>query len=213
MFSVLSAELTFRQKEILSFISGNLEEKGYPPTIREIAARFGIVSLNAVRVHLKALEKKRLISLDKGRSRGICLLRPVSGDFRESKSMRIPHAFPLLGKIAAGKPSLAVEGRDDYISIDNEYFGCADNLFLLRVAGSSMDPEIRDGDMVVVIPAVTAKTGDIVVALIEDEATVKKLILKPDRIILRPLNPAYSDIELSGDFSINGKVVGVIRRY
>lgn len=194
--------VTPRQKEIFEFLLDFIEERGRPPTIREIASHFRIVSLNAVRVHLKALEKKKFISLEKGCSRGITITRPEHGQ----------PELPLVGKIAAGAPLLAVEHREDSAVLESSFWGSDRNLFLLRVSGESMAPYILDGDLVVVKPQTDASAGDIVVALVDGEATVKKLMHRSGRIVLHPLNRAYEDIEPQEDVTINGKVVGVIRK-
>jgi repressor LexA len=194
--------VTPRQKEIFEFLLDFIEERGRPPTIREIASHFRIVSLNAVRVHLKALEKKKLISLEKGCSRGITITR-----FTPSQS-----ELPLVGKIAAGAPVLALEHREDSAVLKSAFWGSDENLFLLQVSGESMAPYILDGDLVVVKPQANASSGDFVVALIDGEATVKKLMHRSGRIVLHPLNTSYEDIEPQEDMTINGKVVGVIRK-
>jgi repressor LexA len=194
--------VTPRQKEIFEFLLDFIEERGRPPTIREIASHFRIVSLNAVRVHLKALEKKKFISLEKGCSRGITITRLEHGQ----------PELPLVGKIAAGAPLLAVEHREDSAVLESSFWGSDKNLFLLRVSGDSMSPYILDGDLVVVKPQTDASAGDIVVALIDGEATVKKLMHRSGRIVLHPLNRAYEDMEPQEDVTINGKVVGVIRK-
>ncbi len=198
--------VTPRQQDIFRFLLAFARENGYPPTIREIASHFHIISLNAVRVHLRALEKKGLISVEKGRSRGIHI---ADGAREESPLL----GLPLLGRIAAGTPALAIEERGDTISLDSSFWSSGEPLFLLMVKGASMEPELRDGDLVVVKPQTHARHGDIVVALIDDEATVKTLHYRGPHPVLHPVNPAYSVIEPGENFSINGKVVGVIRKY
>jgi len=202
----MPSTVTTRQQDIFSFLLSFAREKGYPPTIREIASHFHIISLNAVRVHLRALEKKGLISVEKGRSRGIHIT--------DRTHEEIPlQGLPLLGRIAAGTPALAAEERGDTITLDCSFWSCGEPLFLLMVKGDSMEPELREGDLVVVKPQSHARQGDIVVALIDDEATVKTLHYRGHHPVLHPINPAYSIIEPGDNFSINGKVVGVIRKY
>jgi repressor LexA len=202
----MTATVTPRQKDIFNFLLSYARERGYPPTIREIASHFNIISLNAVRVHLRALERKKLITLEKGRSRGIQLASP---SLLESG---LP-GLPLMGKIAAGAPTLAEGHREDTIALNSLFRESSEPLYLLRVRGDSMAPEIQDGDLVIVKPQSSADTGDIVVALIEGEATVKTLLWKSGRPILHPLNPSYADLEPGENITINGKVMGIIRKY
>ncbi len=190
--------LTERQREILGFIHSYASEKGYPPTIRQIGARFGIKSPNGVKDHLKALERKGEIKLEPNTARGIDLLgRRNSG-------------IPLIGRIAAGAPILAAESVEDYLTIE-KIFPIDGRCFALKVKGDSMIEEgIHNGDIVIVRPQSSAENGDIVVALIEDEVTVKTLFRDRGRIRLQPANPAHSPIVVR-DVEIKGRVIGVIR--
>ncbi|MDQ7823750.1 MAG: transcriptional repressor LexA [Candidatus Eremiobacteraeota bacterium] len=201
----MTKNITPRQKEIFDFLFQFTEERGYPPTIREIASHFRIISLNAVRVHLKALERKKLITVENSRSRGIHIHNSYSPEGQ----------LPIVGRIAAGTPMAAVEEKEDLVSLDGSFWGSADSpLYLLKVKGDSMDPEIQDGDLVVVRHQRHALPGDIVVALIEGEATVKKLVRRPGGdFVLHPLNPSYQDIEPGERLALSGKVVGIIRKY
>ncbi|MGV8118537.1 MAG: transcriptional repressor LexA [Candidatus Xenobiia bacterium LiM19] len=201
----MSQTVTQRQKAVFDFIVEYARENGYPPTIREIALHFRIVSLNAVRMHLKALERKKLITLEHC-SRGIHINTAAISDTAAA-------GLPLAGRIAAGSPIPAIENRDENVVLDASFWGSGESFFLLRIKGGSMDPELKDGDYVVVKPQSYASLGDIVVAIIDGEATVKELARKNSRIFLRALNYDYDDIYPEGDFTINGKVVGVIRRY
>jgi len=192
-------EMTARQKKVLDFIYDFARENGYPPTIRQIGEQFGIKSPNGVADHLKALERKGEIRLESGAARGIELLR------------RRQEGIPLVGRIAAGEPILAAENIEDHITIER-MFPVDGKCFALRVKGASMIGDgIRDGDIVVVRPQRTAQNGDIVVALLGDEATVKKFYREGRRIRLQPANPDYDPIYAT-EIEICGKVIGVIRQ-
>jgi repressor LexA len=192
-------ELTRRQKEILDFIYEFAKDNGWPPTIRQIAMHFGIKSPNGVADHLKALERKGEIRIASGTARGIEMLR------------RQEQGIPLVGRIAAGEPILAAENIEDYVTIER-MFPVDGKCFALRVKGASMIGDgIRDGDIVVVRPQKTADNGDIVVALIEDEATVKRFYREGRRIRLQPSNPDYDPIYATA-VEIRGRVIGVIRQ-
>lgn len=191
-------ELTKRQRQILDYIYEYAAEEGYPPTIRQIGANFGIRSPNGVADHLKAIERKGEIKLRKNTARGIELLKsPQKG-------------IPLIGRIAAGEPILAAENIDDYIAIER-MFPIDGKCFALRVKGESMkDSGILDGDIVVVRSQSVAKNGDIVVAIIDDEATVKFFYREKHSIRLQPANEDYAPI-YSKNIEIRGIVIGVIR--
>ena len=196
--------LTDRQQAILDFIEQNVNEEGFPPTIAEIAAAFGVRSTNSIRGHLQALARKGAIELVPSASRGIRLLKASGGD-----------GLPLVGRVAAGKPILAEEHIEDYCRLDPELFrGRAD--YLLRVHGMSMrDAGILDGDLLVVQRTLRADSGQIVVARIGDEATVKRLRLDGGKAFLEPANPDFAVMEIdlqSEALAIEGIVVGVIRR-
>ncbi|MCE1246899.1 MAG: transcriptional repressor LexA [Firmicutes bacterium] len=199
-------KITGRQKQVLDFIRHTIDMRGYPPTVRDIASHLSIISLNAVRVHLSALEKKGYISVEANTSRGIRLLL--------EENPQIPSSvIPLVGKIAAGPLSAAIEDREGGMVMDQEFWGSTDELFLLRVKGDSMEPHIHPGDLVVVRRQQNADPGDIVAALIEDEATVKQLVKSGGKLRLHAFNPAYQDIEIGDNFKINGKVTGLIRKF
>jgi len=192
-------ELTERQKEILEFIYEFAQENGYPPTIRDIGDHFGIRSPNGVADHLKALERKGEISLRSNTARGIELLKPPR------------KGIPLVGRIAAGAPILAAENIEDYLTIE-KIFPVDGRCFALRVKGDSMTGDgIHDGDIVVVRPRQTARNGDIVVAILDDEATVKRFYKEKSRVRLQPANSKYKPI-FGRDVEIRGQVIGVIRR-
>jgi len=199
-------KITGRQKQVLDFIRQTIDQRGYPPTVRDIASHLDIISLNAVRVHLSALEKKGFISVEANTSRGIRLLL-------EEGVTPPSSVVPMVGRIAAGPLSAAIEDREGGMVMDQEYWGNTDELFLLRVKGDSMEPHIHQGDLVVIRRQATANPGDVVAALIDDEATVKQLINSGGILRLHAFNPAYPDIEVGDNFKINGKVTGLIRKF
>jgi repressor LexA len=196
--------LTDRQQAILEFIQQSVAEAGFPPTIAEIAVAFDVRSTNSVRGHLQALARKGVIELVPSASRGIRLLKPVA-----------EKGLPLIGRIAAGQPILAEEHIEGYCQIGSELFHRHAD-YLLRVNGMSMrDAGILDGDLLVVQRTPQASSGQIVVARIGDEATVKRLRLDGAKAVLEPANPDFAaiEIDLQQDMLvIEGIVVGVIRQ-
>ncbi len=192
--------LTPRQRDIYNFIKEKILNRGYGPTVREIGAGFKIRSPNGVMCHLKALEKKGLISREAHMSRAIQLAEPLSKT-----------SLPLAGRIAAGSPLMAVE-QQDQVDFSN-LFG-SDNQFCLKVTGNSMiEAQIADGDYVVVRKQKTCRDGDIVVALIDgEEATLKRFYKEAHRVRLEPANSSMQPIYAT-DVQIVGVVTGVIRRY
>lgn len=199
------------QEKILTYITETIRDHDRSPTIREIGEVFGIASTNGVRYHLSVLEEKGYIKRERGISRGIEWREHHARTGTRSNS----HEIPLLGQVAAGRPILAVENIDGVIAVD-EMLTRSKECFALRVSGDSMKGAgIFDGDVVVVNPQPTAKSGDIVVALLDDEATVKKYVRERGRVVLRPENPDYDDIVLdrrSGDAQVLGRVVGLMRK-
>jgi len=199
-------ELTERQHQVLKFIVEMIEERGLPPTIREIGERFGISSTLGVWRHLRALERKGYIKRREGQARGIELITE-----RVRKLFFGRRHIPLVGRVAAGKPILAVENIEGFLSLEELFPEEGD--FALRIQGDSMkDAGILPGDIVVVRQQPTADIGEIVVALVnEEEATVKRLAQVKGELYLEPANPRYRPIPAEGA-EIVGKVVGVIRR-
>ncbi|MFH1278806.1 MAG: transcriptional repressor LexA [Candidatus Eisenbacteria bacterium] len=199
--------LTTRQQEIYDYLVEYYRENGYPPTIREIGFRFGIRSTKGVVDHLTALERKGHIRRVMGKSRAVELLGPV---LEEGNA-----GVPLIGRIAAGAPLLAEENVEDRITIDPSFLQGKDE-FLLRVNGESMiEAHIADGDLILVRPANEARNGEIVVALIGDEATVKRFYRKGNRVELHPENRTMPPIVVDptdGEFRIVGKVTGLFRK-
>jgi len=198
-------DLTARQRQVLDAIVDYRAERGYLPSIRELRRMLGVSSLRGVTIHLDALERKGWIERE-STSRSIRVLGPERswGHFR---------SIPLLGTIAAGVPLLAVGNVEGHIPFPADMVGRSDELFALRVRGDSMlGDHILDGDLVIVERRQTAENGQIVAALIGDEATVKRLDMRSTPPRLLPSNPAYEPIALdSEDSRILGRVVGLIR--
>lgn len=200
--------LTRRQEQILDFIRSEIHRRGYPPSVREIGEAVGLSSSSTVHAHLSALEKHGYIRRDPTKPRALEVL-----DFRDTErgvDPRAVTAVPLVGSVAAGQPILAAENIEATLPLPAEFAG--ESTFILRVRGDSMiEAGILDGDFVVVRQQATADNGDIVVALIEDEATVKRFYREADRIRLQPENSAMEPIYVR-DARILGKVVALFRR-
>jgi repressor LexA len=209
-------KLTDRQEDILTFIKQFTLESGYPPTLREIGKHFQISSTFGVKRHLEALVKKGFINIESNASRGISLIRKNSEDFID-RSIRDDDAFvkiPVVGRVAAGIPINAVENLEGSLVVDPSFLKKAEDAFALRVKGDSMiNAGINDKDLVIVSPREQAKNGDIVVAMLNDEATVKKFEFINNKIRLIAENNAYLPIEVKreDDFKLIGKVKGVVR--
>ena len=198
--------ITDRQQAIYDFICAAIDKRGLPPTMREIGEEFGIRSTNGVEGHLAALERNGLIARHRGKSRGISM--PA----RERPAV----AIPLLGRVAAGIPVLSPENRAGDVLVDLTLFSLrsAHNLFALKVKGDSMvNAHIVDGDTLLVRAQASARDGDIVVALVDGEATVKRFFLGKSQVRLQPENSAMKPLLLDrGEFLIMGKAVGILRR-
>ena len=202
----MSKELTKRQRDVLDFIAEMIQENGFPPTIREIGNKFKISSTNGVRAILSALTQKGYIRRKPLVSRGIELQTQSKTSFT---------IVPLLGRIAAGLPILAVENIEGSIAVDRSFLPSGD-IFSLKVVGDSMkDSGIFDGDYVLAKMQPTADKGDVVVAVIGEEATVKKYFPEKNRVRLVPANPVFEPIIVdrkSPEFRIAGKVIGLLRK-
>jgi len=198
--------LTGRQREILDFLVRCVREDHYTPTVREIADHFGMRSTNAARGHLEALERKGVLSRRAGASRGIQLSDEVLAQAREG--------VPVVGRVAAGTPITAVENLEGYLEFDS-LFRHPERLYALRVQGDSMiDAGIWHGDYVLVEQAETVPDGAIGVAIVDEEATVKRIRRRADHVELAPANPAYKPVKVDPDatgFRTGGRVVGVHR--
>ncbi len=202
----MSVKITERQQAIYDFIRAAVNSRGIPPSMREIGEKFGIRSTNGVEGHLAALARSGLITREKGKSRGISLqarVRPVA-------------PVPVLGRVAAGAPVLSPENREGEVLVDLSVFSLrsSQNLFALKVKGESMiDAHILDGDTLLARVQATAQNGDIVVALVDGEATVKRFFAEKNRVRLQPENSAMKPIYVDrGEFRIIGRAVGVIRK-
>lgn len=202
--------LTERQRKILEHIRSTVETRGYPPSVREIGEAVGLNSPSSVHAQLATLASKGLLRKDPTRPRAISVA-PAPADRAHKPSARM-REVPLVGQIAAGRPLLAEENLEDTLSLPQDLVG-AGTLFALTVRGDSMvNAGIFDGDTVVVRQQETSEEGEIVAALVDgDEATVKRLRRKGDRVLLEAENPAYEPIE-ADEVRILGKVVSVLRR-
>ncbi len=205
----MKTELTERQKTILDFIESFIEANGFPPTLREIGKEFDIASTFGVKRHLDSLVSKGYIQVGSNSSRAISLLKKEKVVIAEEQA-----SVPIIGRVAAGSPILAQENMEGSIAVDPSMFRNWGNCFALRVKGDSMvNAGIYEKDIIIVNQQKDAYDGEIVVAMINDEATVKRLKHEKNRILLIPENNNYTPIEVTGDneFSIIGKVVGVFR--
>ncbi len=207
-----------REQAILDMIAGSVRDQGRPPTIREIGEAFGIASTNGVRYYLDRLEKAGKIRRDRWTSRGIELQGPAPVKAipeRSAPSIRNALEIPLLGRVAAGAPILAEENIEDVLIVDGAFVRPGKH-FALRVRGDSMkNAGILDGDVVIVHHDAPVRSGEIAVAVIGDEATVKRYFPRRDKVLLIPENEDYEPIEVrpsDPDFRLAGKVVGVFRR-
>ena len=224
----MTEPLTDRQEKILSFIKKSIQDQGYPPTIREIGEHFGIRSTNGVNDHLKALERKGYLLRGELKSRALSVIeggRSQAGRFPRLARRELSAVgdgdvveVPVVGKVAAGEPILAQENITDHVRIDSVLLGDGGRkVFALRVSGDSMIGDgIFDGDYIFVRKQLHAGVGEIVVAMIEDEATVKRFYPEGDRVRFQPSNPRLKPIYVSReDFretQIIGVVVGVYRK-
>lgn len=204
-------ELTKRQSQILEYIKTFYRKHGMPPTVRELGDRFKMKS-SSMFDHLAAIQKKGFIKRTSNKSRSLELQEYIGN------KRIVPSAseIPILGRVAAGKPLLAVENIEDTLALDKSWIPGGD-IFALRVKGDSMiDAHILDGDVVLVKKQTQAGNGDIVVAMVGDEATVKSFYKERNRIRLQPQNKSMDPIYVSfqsEDFQILGKVTGVLRKY
>jgi repressor LexA len=228
-----TSQLTERQLEVLRFIATEIEDKGYPPTIREIGEALGIASTNGVNDHLKALERKGYLQRDPVKSRALIptsAAREALGDRggdgdkvvsllarRELKGSGRLVEIPIIGRVAAGQPILAQEQVEDTVQVDSFFLGTSKKVYGLRVQGDSMIGDgILSGDYIFVKKQLQADDGEIVVALIDDEATVKRVYFEGDRVRFQPSNPRMAPIYVRRDdfrsTMILGVVVGVYRK-
>ena len=209
VYPKMKEPLTPKQKELLDFLKSFLREKGFPPTLREIASHFGLKSLRGPQKTLQILKKKGFIRILPYRSRGIEVLKYPSEPLGEGVSI------PILGRVRAGEPILAVEDVEGYLFFDKSLIP-SDDVFLLRVQGDSMiEAHIQDGDFALVKPQSNAGNGEIVVALIEDEATIKRIFKTKDLIRLEPAHPKMEPVVVKKEdkkVTLVGKVIGIFRK-
>ena len=203
-------KLTKRQQLIYDFIINEVETKGYPPSVREIAEAVGLASSSTVHGHLERIENKGYIRRDPTKPRAIEIVDTSYHDIEKD----IARYAPVIGKVTAGIPITAVENIEEYAPVPSSLAHGSDNLFLLIVEGNSMvNAGIHDGDKIIVKQQTVANNGEIVVAMTEDnEATVKRFYKEADHIRLQPENDAMEAILLE-EVSILGKVVGLYRSF
>ena len=218
IFPAVISALTARQEQILRFIGGRMRSAGSPPTVREIGERFGISSTGAVRNHLAALFKKGVLRKVPGVSRGLRLASHLEEE-GASRWGEEPHTqgIPILGQVVAGQPLLSEEALDGHIGVDRSLLPRGGgSVFALRVKGDSMaGAGIQERDLVLVRKQEQAESGDVVVGVVDGEATVKRFKRRGRDLWLEPENPAYRPIRMGqkGGDRIIGKVVGLIRRF
>jgi len=204
---MVKTKLTDKQSQVLNFIREKISNHGSSPTIREIGKYMKISSTNGVRLHIQALIRKGYLKKTKLIARGLELTSTITADIRK---------LPLVGTVPAGMPIDAIENIEGEYVIDTSFLPKGDS-FSLKVSGDSMkDAGIFDGDIVLVQKQQVARKGEIIVAIIGDEATVKRYLPEGNRIVLKPENDSYEPIivdKRSPDFRIAGKVVGLIRKF
>jgi repressor LexA len=215
-------KLTARQEQILTLIKDAIQNTGFPPTRAEIANELGFRSTNAAEEHLQALARKGVIEISAGTSRGIRLLDSELSNHMPSMQMALPHpalmqlSLPLVGRVAAGSPILATEHVEATYNVDPSLFSAKPD-FLLKVRGLSMrDIGIMDGDLLAVKKTDSARNGQIVVARIGEEVTVKRYMKTSQGIELLPENPDFSPIivnENEPEFALEGLAVGLLRSW
>ncbi|HEX6460510.1 MAG TPA: transcriptional repressor LexA [Thermoleophilaceae bacterium] len=201
---MVELSLTKRQQEIFDFIKRYSADHGYPPTVRDIGKAIGLTSSSTVHAHLANLEKLGALRRDPTKPRAMEILD-------RAKNAVIPAGLPLVGRVAAGQPLLAEENIEDYVEVP-QIAGGDEGEYVLKVQGDSMkDAGILEGDYVVVHTTETARNGEIVVALLGEEATVKRFFKERDHVRLQPENDALEPIR-TRDVQVLGRVVGVFRR-
>ena len=208
-------EMTARQEEIYEYIKKYSKENHMPPTVREIGNHFEISSTNGVRSILAALIKKGYINRSPRLSRGIEIINTKEDESAPKEVASNTIEIPIVGRVAAGTPILAVQNLEGTVTLDRDFLACRSDVFALRVKGDSMiNAGIFDGDLIFARQQKTADLGEIVVAQIDNEATVKYYHPSSDHVELRPANPKYKPIIVNDkkDFSIAGRVIGVMRK-
>jgi len=207
----MDKDLSPKQKDILDFISKKIKESGYPPSVREIAKAVNLSSSATVHSHLKKLEEKGYLKRNQSKPRAISILTDY-GKSPDSGHGNMVYV-PVIGRIAAGRPILAEENIEDYFPLTDDFVRGKKEVFILRVRGDSMvNAGILDRDYIIVRKQESAINGEIIVALIDNEATVKRFFKTDKKIKLMPEND-YMDPIILDDVKIIGKVIGVIRKY
>ncbi len=217
--------LTARQAAVLDYIADHIQDTGFPPTIREIGDHMGISSTNGVNDHLKAIERKGYLTREDAKSRAIKPLfmpdgmpfEQWAGDGDPQALIEDVHQIPVIGRIAAGMPIAAIENIEDQVTLGESLIGRPKDVFGLRVRGDSMiEDGIFDGDYIFVKKQDDARDGEIVAAMVDGEATVKRLFREGGRVRLQPANsamePIYVSAEEARQTAILGKVVAVFRK-
>ena len=200
-------EISKRQKELFDFIKATIQESGMPPTVSEMARALKVRSKNAVAKLLAALEEREFIKRN-GTARGIAVFDEFGNDVRPGI-----RSVPVLGTVPAGGPIVVEEHVEEWVNLPNSLLRGRKDVFLLQVKGDSMvGAGILEGDLVIVKPTREVRSGDIAVALLHDEATVKRFVEINGRRYLKPENPKYQNIYPNDEWSVQGKVVGVIRQ-
>lgn len=203
----MSSDISKRQQEILDFIKTQIKTTGYPPSVREIGKAVGLKSSSTVHNHLKQLEEKGLLKRDPIKTRAII---PIDNEPTELLTESI--SLPVVGNVAAGSPILAEQNIEEYLPVPENFVGSGTH-FILKVKGESMiEAGIMDGDYLIVRQQASANNGEIVVAIVDDEATVKRFYKKNGYIELRPENSAMEPM-IYDDVQIAGKVTGLLRRF
>lgn len=202
-------ELGWRQRKILEHILETVEQRGYPPSVREIGEAVGLSSPSTVHTHLKSLQGKGYLEIDPSKPRAITV--SYAKGIGPSKVRAEVKHVPLIGRVAAGGPTLAAEEFEEVVAVPIQI--ASDGNFLLRIKGDSMiDAGIHDGDLVVVKEQPIARNGDVVIALLGEDATCKVYAERNGKVIFESRNPEYADVvPTKGDTKILGKVVGLMR--
>ncbi len=201
--------LTDKQQLILDFVKSTIRDRGFPPSVRDICQHFNIQSPQGAQRHLNALEKKGYLKRDPRLARSLSLTS-LSQDPDVADNSRW---IPLLGDVAAGAPILAHEDVLEQIPLSKDWLNLGKDYFFLRIKGDSMAEAIQPGDLVLVERGTSASKGEIVVALLEDEATCKRFFPEKSRVLLRSDNPRYDDIVVTHDFRLIGRVKALVRKY
>lgn len=208
----MATSLSDRQRAIYKFIKQQIEKAGYPPSVREIGKAVGLSSSSTVHAHLKSLQKKGLLEIDESKTRAI---RVTSRHLKSVETLPTSArtvSLPIVGQVAAGEPIFAEQNIEDYVDVPQE-MARGDQLFVLDVKGESMTGAgIMPGDRIIVSSQPVANNGDIVVALLDDEATVKRFYKEKDYVVLKAENPDYAPI-ISRYVQVVGKVTGLLRTF